>query len=115
MSAKILQLANSAFIGSCGRVSSLLQAVSLIGTETVRTLVLSVHVFSQFDGKSEVAPYLPALWEHSVAAASLAKQIASSESCPKAMVEESFTAGVVDDIREGGLFAAMARRGRPHL
>ena len=47
MAAKILQLANSAFIGARGRVSSLLQAVSLIGTETVRTLVLSVHVFSQ--------------------------------------------------------------------
>jgi hypothetical protein len=39
MAAKILQLANSAFIGSRGQVSSLIQAVSLIGTETVRTLV----------------------------------------------------------------------------
>jgi HD-like signal output (HDOD) protein len=115
MAAKILQLANSAFIGSCGRVSSLLQAVSLIGTETVRTLVLSVHVFSQFDGKSEVAPYLPALWEHSVAAASLAKQIASSESCPKAMVEESFTAGLLHDIGKAVLLAEMPREYRPIL
>jgi len=67
MAAKILQLANSAFIGTRGRVSSLLQAVSLIGTESVRTLVLSVHVFSQCDGSSKVAAYLPALWDHSVA------------------------------------------------
>ncbi|MGB7149491.1 MAG: response regulator, partial [Terriglobales bacterium] len=44
MATKILQLSNSAFIGARGRVSSLLQAVSLIGTETVRTLVLSFHV-----------------------------------------------------------------------
>jgi len=98
MAAKILQLANSAFIGTRGRVSSLLQAVSLIGTESVRTLVLSVHVFSQCDGSSKVAAYLPALWDHSVAAASLAQGIATSESCTKAMVEESFTAGLLHDI-----------------
>ena len=36
MASKILQLANSAFIGVHGRVSSLRQAVSLIGIETVR-------------------------------------------------------------------------------
>jgi HD-like signal output (HDOD) protein len=45
MAAKILQLANSAFIGALGRVSSLRQAVNLIGIESVRTLVLSIHVF----------------------------------------------------------------------
>lgn len=98
MAAKMLQLANSAFIGTHGRVSSLLQAVSLIGTETVRTLVLSVYVFSRCDGNSEVAAYLPALWDHSVAAASLAQRIASSQGCTKAVVEESFTAGLLHDI-----------------
>src|SRR3974390_1027336 len=35
MAAKILQLANSAFVGASGRVRSLVQALSLIGTETV--------------------------------------------------------------------------------
>jgi HD-like signal output (HDOD) protein/CheY-like chemotaxis protein len=98
MAAKILQLANSAFIGARGRVSSLLQAVSLIGTESVRTLVLSVHVFSQCDGDSEAAPYLPALWDHSAAVASLAQRIATSERSSKAVVEESFTAGLLHDI-----------------
>ena len=98
MAAKILQLANSAFIGARGRVSNLLQAVSLIGTESVRTLALSVHVFSQCDGNSKVAPYLPALWDHSVAVASLAQHIATSEDCAKAIVEESFTAGLLHDI-----------------
>ena len=45
MATKILQLANSAFMGTSGRVSSLLQALTLIGVENVRTLVLSVNVF----------------------------------------------------------------------
>jgi HD-like signal output (HDOD) protein/CheY-like chemotaxis protein len=115
MAAKILQLANSAFIGTHGRVSSLLQAVSLIGTETVRTLVLSVHVFSRCDGNSEVAAYLPALWDHSVAAASLAQRIASSQACSKAMVEESFTAGLLHDIGKVILLSEMLSKYRQIL
>jgi putative nucleotidyltransferase with HDIG domain len=98
MAAKILQLANSAFIGACGRVSSLRQAVNLIGIESVRTLVLSIHVFSRCEANSEVAAYLPALWEHSVTVASLAQRIATAEGCAKAVIEESFTAGLLHDI-----------------
>jgi len=115
MAAKILQLANSAFIGARGRVSNLLQAVSLIGTETVRTLVLSVHVFSQFDANSEIAALLPALWEHSVSSASLAQKIAQAECGTKAMVEESFTAGLLHDIGKVVLLAELPREYLPIL
>jgi YesN/AraC family two-component response regulator len=45
MTAKILQLANSAFMGARFTVSNPAQAITLIGTELVRALVLSVHVF----------------------------------------------------------------------
>jgi putative nucleotidyltransferase with HDIG domain len=107
MAAKILQLANSAFIGARGRVSNLVQALSLIGTETVRTLVLSVHVFSECETDSGVAAYLPALWDHSVAVAALAQRIASSEKCSKAVVEESFTAGLLHDIGKAVLLSEM--------
>lgn len=107
MAAKILQLSNSAFVGASGRVSSLVHALSLIGTETVRTLVLSVHVFSQFDGKPQIRASLSALWEHSVAVGSLAQRIASAQHCPKAMVEQSFTAGLLHDIGKVVLLAEM--------
>lgn len=60
MAAKILQLANSAFMGTSGRVSGLLAALTLVGLDNVRTLVLSVNVFSQFDGNAHVAAHLPA-------------------------------------------------------
>lgn len=109
MAAKILQLANSAFMGTGGRVSSLVQALTLIGTETVRTLVLSVHVFSQFDGKAQVAAVLPALWEHSVTVSSLAQRIAASENCAKAVAEESFTAGLLHDLGKVVLLSELPR------
>lgn len=107
MAAKVLQLANSAFIGARGRVSSLLQAVSLIGTESVRTLALSVHLFSQCEGDSQVAAYLTPLWDHSLAVASLAQRIAVAEACPKPMVEESFAAGLLHDIGKVVLLGEM--------
>jgi HD-like signal output (HDOD) protein len=107
MAAKILQLANSAFLGTSGRVSSLPQALTLIGNETVRTLALSVHVFSQFDGNSKVSANLPALWDHSVAVSTLAQRIANSEGCPKAMLEECFTAGLLHDLGKVVLLAEL--------
>ena len=107
MATKILQLANSAFLGTSGRVSSLPQALTLIGNETVRTLALSVHVFSQFDGNPKVAANLPALWDHSVAVSTLAQRIANSEGCPKGMLEECFTAGLLHDLGKVVLLAEL--------
>lgn len=114
MAAKILQLANSAFIGSRGQVSSLIQAVSLIGTETVRTLVLSVHVFSSCDNP-EVAAFLPAPWDHSIAVGALAQRVAASRGCPKAAVEESFAAGLLHDVGKVIFLSEMAGKYRKIL
>jgi putative nucleotidyltransferase with HDIG domain len=98
MATKLLQLANSAFIGVHGRVSSLRQAVSLIGVETVRTLTLSIHVFSRFDRNATVSARLAALWEHSVRVATLAQRIAAAETGNKGMAEECFAAGLLHDV-----------------
>jgi putative nucleotidyltransferase with HDIG domain len=98
MATKLLQLANSAFIGVHGRVSSLRQAVSLIGVETVRTLTLSIHVFSRFDRNAATAAPLAALWEHSVRVATLAQRIAVAQTGNKAMAEECFAAGLLHDV-----------------
>lgn len=110
MAAKILQLANSAFVGTSGRVSSLAQALSLIGTETVRTLALSVHVFSQFEGNAQVKVSLPALWEHSMAVSGLAQRIAGVERCTRSLIEESFAAGLLHDVGKVVLLAELPRQ-----
>jgi HD-like signal output (HDOD) protein len=105
MTAKILQLANSAFMGARYEISSPTQAVTLIGTELVRALVLSVHVFSQF--KERTTTDCATLWEHSIAVACLAQRIAVSERCAKAIVDESFTAGILHDVGKLVLLAEM--------
>lgn len=109
MATKLLQLANSAFMGTSGRVSSLSQALTLIGLDNVRTLVLSVNVFAQFDGNAHVAAYLPFIWDHSIAVSNLAQKIASAESGSKTLVEECFTAGLLHDLGKVVLLAELPR------
>jgi HD-like signal output (HDOD) protein/ActR/RegA family two-component response regulator len=109
MTAKILQLANSAFMGVRYEITNPSQAVALIGTEMVRALVLSVHVFSQFEGQDGVASHWATLWEHSTAVACLAQRIAVSEKCAKALADESFTAGMLHEVGKLVLLARMPK------
>ncbi|HEY4056168.1 MAG TPA: HDOD domain-containing protein [Kofleriaceae bacterium] len=46
MSLKVLQLANSAFFGMTRRITSIQHAVTVLGFEVLKSLVLSAHVFS---------------------------------------------------------------------
>lgn len=108
MTAKLLQLANSAFMGACFSVSNVTQAITLIGTETLRALVLSSHVFSRF--KDQSAADCGTLCDHAVKVSSLAQHIALSEKCGKSIVDECFTAGILHDLGKLVLLAEMPRQ-----
>jgi HD-like signal output (HDOD) protein len=96
MCAKVLQLANSAFFGLSCHVSSPQQAVSLIGVENLKALVLSVQVFSDLGG--HLTQELGFLWDHSMTTASFARAIARVELSPCGVVEDAFTAGLLHDV-----------------
>lgn len=100
MTAKILQLVNSAFFGLGRRVSNVGEAATLIGIEALKTLVLSVGIFSQFDSKKINDPdfSLEALWNHCMAVAAGAERIAKAEKAGKEVIDESFLAGMLHDI-----------------
>jgi len=98
MSAKILQLVNSAFFGLGRAVASPGQAVSFLGLDTIRALVLSVNVFEQFDPQKIRAFRLESLWIHSLSVGTLARTIATLESSLKSVREESLLAGLLHDI-----------------
>jgi len=98
MSAKILQLVNSAFFGLGRPVSTASQAVSYLGIDTVRALVLSVNVFGQFDPTTIPAFSLESLWTHSLSVGTLAKAIAVLEKASKSTCEDSLLAGLLHDV-----------------
>lgn len=98
MTAKLLQLVNSAFFGIPQEVSSPAQAISLLGLETVKTLVLSFHLFSSF-GSGESAPIdMDTQWRHSMSVAKMAKTIMSLETQERHIQETAFTAGMLHDL-----------------
>jgi len=97
MTAKILQLVNSAFFGLRCQVSSPIQAVQLLGLDTLRALVLSTHVFDKFRTVCLREEEVAYLWRESFAVASFAKRIAEFEKQNRQMVDDCFTAGLLHD------------------
>jgi HD-like signal output (HDOD) protein len=98
MTAKILQLVNSAFFGLARRVASPQDAVSLLGYDTVKALVLSAKVFSQFELKRIPGLWLDALWRHSLETSLFTRGIGTAEKLPRKSQDEAFTAAILHDL-----------------
>ena len=98
MTAKILQLVNSAYFGLRGTVSTAEQAVNLLGLDTVQALVLTVQVFSQFAATHGSGFNIDRLWEASTETGALARAIAKTEQAPALMIEQAYTAGLLHDV-----------------
>jgi len=110
MAAKILQLANSAFMGLRCQVSDLSHAVCMIGLDMLRALVLTTHVFTELEAHDGADSLFTSLWEHSVNVAALAQRIAISEKASKQLIDESFTAGLLHDVGKAILLNGMGMR-----
>jgi HD-like signal output (HDOD) protein len=98
MTAQVLKLTNSAFFGLSRQFSSAQEAVAYLGLDTIKSLVLSIHAFSQFE-KAETGSFkIEPLWSHSMQVASSAKRISKLEGQEAKAMEEAFTAGLLHDI-----------------
>ena len=104
MSMKVLQLVNSAFFGLPCQVSNPRQAAALIGIDNIKALVLSLHVFSEFETDLEEGG--TQLWKHSFATAGFAKAISCAQGAARAMIDDAFAAGLLHDV--GRLILASA-------
>lgn len=98
ITAKVLQVANSAAGGLTERVSDPADAVQHLGMTTVRSLVLSAQVYGSFS-TSRVKGFSPeGLWTHLMKCGELARTILRREGGPFAETEEAYTAGLLHDI-----------------
>jgi putative nucleotidyltransferase with HDIG domain len=108
ISAKILQLVNSAFFGLPREISTLSTAVNYLGMDMLQNLVLSAEVFRVF----EKAPALPGfsfeeLHQHS----QLAAKIASHIPAPAGIHGAAVVAGLLHDVGK----LVLATRSPKHL
>lgn len=109
MTAKVLQLVNSAFFGLYQRVDSPARAVKLLGLDTIKALVLGSQIFSEIkiSSKDFSAEFL---WNHSMMVGTLAKKIAESETDSKEVISNCFIAGVLHDIGKLILISKMKQQ-----
>ncbi|MDY3563314.1 HDOD domain-containing protein [Gemmata sp. JC673] len=98
ISAKLLQMANSALVGLRRPASTPSQAVRILGADLTRTLVLAVDLFSHYNPYALRPFSIEALWEHSQAVAELGAAIAAAERAEERVVRESALAGLFLDI-----------------
>lgn len=109
MTAKILQLVNSSFFGLPSRIVDPSQAVRLLGIDTIKTLVLSVHIFDEFDQSSSNLP-IKQVWQHSMEVAAFSKKIARTVVKDKQFEEHCFTSGVLHDCGKLILAASLPEK-----
>lgn len=107
MTAKILQLVNSTFFGIPRHISDTTQAVSLLGLDTVKALILTIGIFSKFEQSSSLSFGIESLLEHSIRTGAIAKELAIMENYPKDTADEAFLAGVLHDAGKLVLAANM--------
>ncbi len=98
MTAKILQLVNSAFFALGREVSDPQEAVVFLGAERTRSLILLAGVFTQFDDVKCPGFSADAVWNHSLQVAAFARTIAMAELKNAKAAEAAYTAGLVHDM-----------------
>jgi len=98
MTAKILQVVNSVFFGLPQRISNPRQAVMLLGLEAIKSLVLSVKIFSEFSHKKFSWFNIDAVFKHSICVSTHAKTIVKSEQMHQDLINYSLMAGLLHDL-----------------
>jgi len=96
LSSKILRVANSAFYSFPQQIASINQAVSILGLNAVRSLVLSFSFLSLGNKKTKSRFDFQRFWERSLVEAVGTKLIL--EQVPNADTEEAFTCGLLQNI-----------------
>ncbi|KMQ53070.1 metal dependent phosphohydrolase [Chitinispirillum alkaliphilum] len=102
LSAKILRLANSAFYGIPKSITSINNAIVILGFKVIHTMVLSLTVFDMFPEENRASSALfnrKAFWAHSLCCGLAAKMLAIKiQNRVLFDPDEAFCAGLLHDI-----------------
>ncbi len=98
LSSKILKVSNSSFYSFPQQIGSIQQAVSILGTNAVRSLVLSFSFLSMGPGRGKTRFNFKQFWQRSLARAVASKLIL--EKVKGADVEEILLSGLLQNLGE---------------
>lgn len=97
LTARILKLANSAYYGFPREISTVNQAIVVLGFNAVRETGLSLSVFDMFKNSGDNELFdITSFWEHSMGVGLAARMVAKRVA--PAAAGEAFVAGLLHDI-----------------
>jgi putative nucleotidyltransferase with HDIG domain len=91
---EVLVVANSAAYSPQYPASSILQAIAVLGANSLQGMCITVGVRAYL-GKSMVKPAMKELWEHNLACALVAQKLAAAGDLDQ---DTAYTAGILHDI-----------------
>jgi len=94
LAARVLQIVNSAFFRLARRISSIEQAVSYLGFQSIRNLAMSVEIFARWPGKACAGLDLEKLQQHVHLVAAAANTLAAKTP----IADDTLLAGLLHDI-----------------
>ncbi len=106
MTVKVLHLVNSSFFGIYSRVDTAERAVTLLGLDTIKALILSLELFSAIKVSEEVFQ-VDTLYSHSLMVGKIAKAIAAQQSKDEVLISNTFLAGTLHDLGKLDLLSSL--------
>jgi putative nucleotidyltransferase with HDIG domain len=96
LTARLLRLANSPFFGFANRLSTVAEAVSLLGIQQIQDMIVASSVLDQFKGVPDILVNKDSFWRHSLAVGITARLLAMERRLPKP--DKFFVAGLLHDV-----------------
>lgn len=98
LSVKILKLINSSFFGSRRKINHPAKAVSMLGLDFVKAIVLTCGTFDKFKNVKFPGVSLDQLWNHAMLTGTFAKIIARQSGFDQTNADTAYMAGLLHDI-----------------
>ena len=96
LTARLLQIVNSAFYGLPGRVDTVSRAITIIGTSDLRNLAITTATAEVFTGIPADLVDMEKYWRYAVSTGVIAKELATR--CHVLHAERLFVMGVMHDV-----------------
>jgi HD-like signal output (HDOD) protein len=105
LTAELLRIVNSPIYGFAARISSLQQAITLVGFQTIRSFALAACMKGFLNSVLRI-DLLRHIWRHSLACAILCDELSAVCSTNGGRDDRAYTAGLLHNIGSLGLFVA---------
>ncbi len=95
LAAKTLRLANSSFYGLTRKVKTIQQAITVVGFDSVRSMIIAVGIIDAFAGTADTNFNFTGFWQHAIGTALCAKGLARACNLSQ---DDGFISGLLHDI-----------------